>query len=391
MDDELKILQALQRMLHQERREWRMDFAGGSVEALQMLESAAYDVIVTDMRMPVMNGAELLDEVRVRYPDTARMALSGHTDREFIFRAISSTHQFMSKPCDPQVLKQTLCECIAGRGLIEDRSIREFVGKTTAVPSLPETYAHFQDSLVWGDGNITRIGAIVASDIGLSVKCLQLVNSAFFGTPCNVCSPEKAALLIGTDALKETYRQPDVASIFPSEMMQSLNAKRLVEHSLLSSRIARAIAKSEELAPQAQEAIALAGRLHDLGKLMIAGQKAREYDSYPYWSGEERRRMEMQVFGACHCKVGAYLLSLWGFEPDIVEAVAWHHAPSKTTYSGSKALTIVHAANVLALTDEDAPDPESEWDWEHLKTIGAADRLPEWRRLAQAARTTGDS
>ena len=80
VDDEPNIIEALRRMLFPLRKEWNMSFCSGASEALAAMEQQRFDVIVSDMRMPGMDGAQLLAEVKTRYPDTVRFILTGQTD-----------------------------------------------------------------------------------------------------------------------------------------------------------------------------------------------------------------------------------------------------------------------------------------------------------------------
>jgi CheY-like chemotaxis protein len=68
VDDESRILEGLQRMLRPQRQHWEMAFASSGEAALKLLEERPFDVIVSDMRMPVMDGAALLTHVRDRFP-----------------------------------------------------------------------------------------------------------------------------------------------------------------------------------------------------------------------------------------------------------------------------------------------------------------------------------
>jgi HD-like signal output (HDOD) protein/ActR/RegA family two-component response regulator len=389
VDDEARILQGLQRMLHTDRRIWDMVFASGSLEALKILEGYDFDIVVTDMRMPIMDGAELLDTIRVKYPHSARMALSGHTEREFIFNAVASTHQFMSKPCDSEVLRTTLSNCIKARELIESPDLRALAGKTTSAPILASTYTAFLDSLDWGECNISRIGLIVAADIGLSAKCLQLVNSAFFGPPRQVYTAEEAVNMIGADALRAAYKRPDVACVFPLDLMQNIEASGLIDRSRSVARLVKQIGKHEQFSAQTIEQAALAAFLQDIGKLVLAAHSPKSYDYLRDLSGSDSLPMELDLLGATDSKLGAYLLSLWGFGAEIVEAVAWRHAPSGTTFDGGLPLLMVHAANVLAHEGAKNDFSAEEWDSDFLESKGMSNRIQDWRRLAGEPVRTG--
>lgn len=92
VDDEPKLLDGLKRSLRPMRAEWNMTFVTSGAEALQTLGQAPFDVIVSDMRMPVMDGAQLLNEVRQRFPQVVRIVLSGQSDKELIYQSIAATH-----------------------------------------------------------------------------------------------------------------------------------------------------------------------------------------------------------------------------------------------------------------------------------------------------------
>ena len=108
VDDEAHILSGLQRMLRPLRHEWAMAFAQGGAAALEALAQAEFDVVVTDMRMPGMSGAQLLAEVHERYPRTARVVLSGQSEREHLQQLADIPHEYLPKPCDTEELKDTV-------------------------------------------------------------------------------------------------------------------------------------------------------------------------------------------------------------------------------------------------------------------------------------------
>ena len=89
---------------------------------------------------------------------------------------------------------------------------------------------------------------------------------------------------------------------------------------------------------------------------------------------------EIQVFGATHAEVGAYLLGLWGLPNDVVRAVAYHHFPQTLPGEGFTALTAVHAANSI-LRDSHTEDDERETgvDLQYLSKLGLADKLSVWQ------------
>src|ERR1039457_5287307 len=94
VDDEPRVLQGLQRQLRVMREEWQMDFVESGLKAIEFLARTPVDVLVTDMIMPGMDGAQLLTAVMKRYPNTVRLVLSGHADREAVLRLVGAAHQY---------------------------------------------------------------------------------------------------------------------------------------------------------------------------------------------------------------------------------------------------------------------------------------------------------
>src|SRR5271154_7083210 len=108
VDDEEFVLRGMDRLLRSMRTEWDMEFVDSGSKALARMAEVPFDVVVSDMRMPGMNGAELLNEVMKRHPKTVRLILSGYADRDLIMKCVGSTHQYLAKPCDAKTLKMTV-------------------------------------------------------------------------------------------------------------------------------------------------------------------------------------------------------------------------------------------------------------------------------------------
>jgi YesN/AraC family two-component response regulator len=105
VDDEPRVLDGLRRLLRGQRAEWEMAFADGGESALSELARAPFDVIVTDMRMPGIDGAALLQVVKERHPQVVRVVLSGYAEPDVARAAAAIAHHYLLKPCDPAALK----------------------------------------------------------------------------------------------------------------------------------------------------------------------------------------------------------------------------------------------------------------------------------------------
>jgi CheY-like chemotaxis protein len=104
VDDDQWVLKALCMGLRRIRREWEIVTAESGADALAELSRGSFDVIVSDMSMPVMNGVELLTRVRDLYPAIRRIALSGSAEQAALDGLASVAHELLEKPCPLKVL-----------------------------------------------------------------------------------------------------------------------------------------------------------------------------------------------------------------------------------------------------------------------------------------------
>ena len=105
VDDDDLVLQGLRRMLRPLREEWDMEFVASGSQALECMARQPFDVVVSEMVMPGMSGAQLLTEVMARHPETVRLILSGHAEKDLIMKCVAATHQYLAKPCESDALR----------------------------------------------------------------------------------------------------------------------------------------------------------------------------------------------------------------------------------------------------------------------------------------------
>lgn len=392
VDDEPNILTGLQRMLRPLRHEWEMAFANSGVEALDVLAQRKVDVIVSDMKMPGMDGAQLLQQVSNKYPHLVRIILSGYAEKDLILRAISVAHQYLAKPCDAEILKATVSRACALRDLLANETLRQLVSQLTVVPSLPILYQQLLEELKTPEPSIKKVSDIIQQDMGMTVKILQIINSAFFGLQRNICSTREAVSFLGIDTVTALTLGVGIFSQLHGEQSQPL-IDQLWDHSIKVAELAQSLAASET--PGCAADAFTAGLLHDIGQVILAINLPQEYQASLALMKSEGltcEEVETRIFGASNAAIGAYLLGLWGVPYPVVEAVAYHHNPYSYPSNSFTALTAVHVANVLidhAECDVLA-SPEIYLDSEYLKRMRMWEKIPAWhaagmKKDAQAA------
>jgi HD-like signal output (HDOD) protein len=384
VDDEALILQGLQRMLRSMREEWEMEFVESAEAALGLLEQKPFDVIVSDMRMPRMNGAELLAEVMKRHPTTVRLILSGYADKDLILKCVGSTHQYLAKPCDAECLKATIARASNVEDALRNERLKILVCQMNHLPSIPALYTQVVEKASRAEASLEEIGGIIGQDMGMTAQVLKLANSAFFGLRRRLASAEEAVAFLGLDIIKSLVLSIHAFSQFEKAETGALRIESLWNHSTQVASAAKRISKLEGQEARASDEAFTAGMLHDIGKLVLAVNLANEYAEAMRLSqsGLELPVAEQQVFGANHADVGGYLIGLWGLPVPVVEAVALHHSPSRATQAGFSPLTSVHAANVLEWERNRGAQglPAPQLDDNYLGLVGVSSRLEGWRQ-----------
>lgn len=386
VDDESNILEGLRRMLHSQRREWDMAFVQGGSEALELMEQQSFDAIVSDMRMPGMDGAELLGTVKERWPEVVRFILSGHSDQELVMRSVGPSHQYLSKPCGPDTLKEKLAGAFALRTVLGSESLRKLVAGINSMPSLPAIYHAVVQELQSEDTSIRKVGGLVSQDPGMTAKVLQLVNSAYFGLRRHINSPAEAASFLGLDIIKSLVLSEGVFSQFDETIVDAANLEAVRVHGLRTASIARRIARAELAGDTIADQAFLGGLLLDMGTLVLAANLPGEFLKARKLAEEERMSIweaEQQLFGTTHAEIGAYLLGLWGIDDDVVAAVAYHHLPGKYPVTRFTPVTAVYIAGTLANASMqcDLQMQIESLDVEYVERLGLSGRLPDWLAL----------
>lgn len=330
VDDEPNVLKGIRRMLRHKRGVWKMHFAGGGREALELMAREHIDIVVTDMRMPEMDGATLLEAVQKAFPDTARFVLSGQCDEETALRAVSVSHQYLSKPCDADELVGKLDRALAERTKLSTEPLRSLMSSLGSVPSRPSVYADLTMELESPQVSADRIDQIVARDPGLAAKLLQICNSSYFGLASQVRSIHQAVSFLGVDTVKALALKFGVLSQLKRDTVGDCGVCEIIERCLETAILARVIVRDAGMDQIAQDEAYVAGLMLDIGILVLADNLDCRYDAVlkdHIRHGDALVRAERELLGADHAAVAAYLLGGWGLPPSIVRALELHHRP----------------------------------------------------------------
>lgn len=329
VDDDVSVLDALSVRLRPMRDRWSMTFVPNGAEALLKLQRDHYDLMVSDIRMPGMDGARLLRVVSERWPQTVRLALSGCTDHRAT-HLVPIAHQFLVKPCPPHVLEYAIEHCLALQDLLHDLGLRALVGRIHRLPPIRRTYRRLQALLENDTAATHEVAELISSDTVTTAKLLQTVNSAFYPLGRQMIEVKEAVDALGLTRVRELVSSPEVFAQWPPKSAAVvLDLERLQLHADAVARVARRLTMETSLATDT----VAAARLHNIGYWILAQERPRELANaleFAQASNLPMHEAERQVIGASHAEIGAYLLGLWGLPTSIIQAIAEHHTRVRT-------------------------------------------------------------
>jgi HD-like signal output (HDOD) protein/CheY-like chemotaxis protein len=381
VDDEPMVLRGLQRSLSSMRKEWDMEFVESGARALECMSERVFDVLVADMMMPNLSGAELADEVMKSYPKTVRIILSGHTDQEQAIRCVKSTHQFLSKPCEIERLKSTVGRALAFGVAFDNDELRSVMGKIQVLPSLPSLYLKLVEMLAGVKAGVNEIALTVRKDVGMTAKILQIANSAYFGFHKPTSNIGDAISCLGMEVLKSLVLTLHVFSELEKMKTGGISVEVFWTQSYKIGGVAKAIAQREGKSLELCEQAFVGGMLHGLGKIIMASNFKGVYSDLLKTTSTEQLQAERDLFKTTHAEVGGYLLGLWGLPLPIVEAVMRYPTPHGSPTKEFCPLTAVHVAHALVMNQsqelsENAPTWKT--DMLYLQNVGCEARFEDW-------------
>ncbi|MES9992423.1 MAG: response regulator [Candidatus Thiodiazotropha sp.] len=382
VDSDSNQLKSLRRNLREFRNKWQLLFAENAEQALELMQQAAVDIVVSETQLTGMPGSELLKEVQLHYPSATRLLFSGQAMRTPAQEIVNHAHQFIAKPCERDQLIDILQRVFHLRSLLNNPALEEMISSMGTLPSLPTTYQQMITALQSETATIKDIGRIVAQDIGMSTKILQLVNSAFFGLPRQIASPEQAVSLLGIETVSNLTLSVGVFSQLEPDVIEEFHLEQLWHHSMLVSGLVPHLAKASDLDQQHYQIPMLAGLLHDLGKLVLATQDREEYRRIVQQSdrdGAPLYETEAESLWCNHATIGAFLMGLWGLPYSAVEAVALHHSAQRQSKERLDCL-LVYAANLL-VESLDPNQASDHYTTESLETLITPEILKKWKTI----------
>jgi HD-like signal output (HDOD) protein/ActR/RegA family two-component response regulator len=357
VDDEETMCEMYRDFSHILQEHYEVFTAVSGEAGVKLLQTRKFDVVVTDLTMPEMDGLRFLGHVVQHQPDCARIIISGYADRLKVARCLFVGHRYFSKPCDVPSLAELLLRLASFRDLVSNAKVRRIIGGIGSLPGPPETFLKIEKVLESPHASMQDVAEVVEQDVVVTAKLLQIVNSAQFGIRHKVVSITEAVQLVGIESVRGLVLGLQAFASYKDHPGKKAPPAELWDHSLRTALMARRLARAQQFSLQTADRAFLAALLHDVGRIVIdanAPEERAEVNDFARRFGISNAEAERRHFGATHAEIGGYLLALWGIDDEVVRIV--QHQESLATFDGNdtRAIAALHIAHVAEMDNPQA-------------------------------------
>ena len=348
VDDEENVLRALERIFVPAG--YQVFAATGGEAALELMINEKVDLVISDMRMPGMDGHQFLKQVRSLYPTTMRAILSGFAEGKDVINCLrdGSARMYILKPWDNAKLLAEVEKLLYLGELFSQRQLLEVFNNLRDLPTVPELYSRVS-ALIEEDAGVEEIARVVEQDQTVAAKLLQVANSVYYNMSTG--SVRQAIVYMGLTNLKTVVLGLTVLKQLDGMHGGFFSKDVLWDHADRVNRMTHTIFE-RCLGRTMKDSEATAGLLHDIGRILLLKDYAQPYAGVARSVFQNKattfRDTERSLMGISHDEVGGFLLNWWSLPHPIVEAAMFHHDPLNEAVLNREVVAAVHVADYFS-------------------------------------------
>jgi CheY-like chemotaxis protein len=350
VDDEVQILKALSRMFLE--TDYEIYTAENGMEALKLIEATDIDMVISDMRMPLLDGYQLLSSIKEKYPKIIRVILSGYAEEKSMFRALlhNVAKLYVFKPWNNNELLENINRLFADDFLLNSKDLMDMIDQMGCSSCMPANYEKMI-SLIEEENMEALIGEM-EQDPSLSSLLLQVGKSAVYGVMPNTV--RQMSNYIGLHNLKSFLHCACIINSDKKDGDETDEPEILWKHAYLTNRIFLFLYEAF-FHKQPPEASMFAGLMHNIGLiLMIKGLQNQglldEDLTMVDYVQLDQNEYQMQ-----HQEIGGHFIDLWDLPFPMYEIAAYHHRPEDRCIINHELVSCIHIAQHYAWRCMGAP------------------------------------
>lgn len=344
------ITATITKFLKSQNNGWKFKLTNDFDTLIDTLKNEKINIIFFDKSENNKFDLALRNNLLKEHNDLLFIQLITLNPTQLIFKIDNIIHNFSILPLTSKTFRRKIENVYFLRDLVKNEKLYTTLNKIDKLPSLPELFIELERETQSENISLRKIANIISKDVSMTAKLLKVVNSAFMSIPFEVFDIHQAINYLGVEIIKslvlieKTFSSAEFSKI-PSNLLH-----KLWDHSFKVAKtqkeISLLLSKSNSLAEKAY----ITGVLHDIGKLIIwnifiKSQKSNNYEAFFEGLTVEK---EFELFNSDHGQIGAFLLGLWGFSIEVIEAIFNHHHLEKQNFNQYSPAMSLYIANILS-------------------------------------------
>lgn len=346
VDHDNQVLSAMSETL----KEYEIITAGSGIWALEVLDTIDIDLVISNLRLPLMDGYALLSRIKEQHPDVTRIIMGSYPEEADVFRAIvqNIAKFYILKPWNNEKLVEYIRHIFEIEDILKSKDLLHMINSIEKLPTIEPSYQKIL-TMIEKDASTSAISAEIEKDFAISSKLLQIANSAYYGLRTG--SVKHATVYLGQQNLKSLIYSTSILNSYhyASEQDQQ-RIHDLWTHATLTSKLVQYIYDTF-IGKKIPESAYSAGLLHNIGTLILIQSRTEDYSEVTKKIQPKSLNMldlERTAFGITHQEAGGYLINWWKLPFQIVEAAMYHHSPLDTSVINKELVAAIHIAQHYA-------------------------------------------
>lgn len=350
VDDERNILKAIQREFYQTA--FQIITAQSAKEALDIIKKETIDIIISDIKMPEMDGLQLLQIIKKKHPLINRIILSGYVEQSAVVSSIIEgiATSYLTKPWNSEELHYYINHILDIKKHLKEKKFLSVLNLIDNLPAHPDQFKKMSVAIKQGK-TINELTQIIENDICITAKILQVANSAFYSTE-KVTYIKRALINIGIDISKDIINVNPVITQFEWKDFQIQYFHKTLKH---SSNVQYATNELLKILGSRMNKIQLTsvGLTHDIGKIILIQyfperlKKTMDYQEKHPEKNFYECESQLGYNDLTHAEIGAYFMNWWNLPEIYAQTARYHHSPKKASKEFQEICSIIKLADEL--------------------------------------------
>ncbi len=342
VDDEVQILKALSRMFLD--TDYEIFTAENGMEAIRLIENTEIDMVISDMRMPLLDGYELLSIVKEKYPKIIRIILSGYAEEKPMFRALlhNVAKLYVFKPWNNNELLDNINKLFADDVVLNSADLVSSIKTIDCNSHMPDNCARLINLIE--EENMDALVNELEAEEEISSLLIQVAKSAVYGVMPNTV--KQVVYYIGLHNMKSFIHWACVINSKKQEEHLSAPSQILWQHAYLTNRIFLFLYETF-FHKQPPEATMFAGLMHNIGFILLTERQHGSLNKASL-TVDDYAKMDLDDYERKHQEIGGSLLDMWDIPFPMHEVAMFHHRPTNPSIVHHELVSCVHIAQHYA-------------------------------------------